>query len=179
MSTSPEIPSPNLSLIVARAQNGVIGRNGDLPWSLPTDLKFFKFITLGKPVLMGRKTWESLSFPLPGRPNLVLTRDVGYEAPKAEVFSDLNAFVARGYELAGLNGASEVMVIGGAQLYRTLMPHIDRQYITQVFAEPEGDAFFDAPDTDKWVLSEEKTGLKSSRDDYDFSVQIWDRVSHV
>ena len=95
------------------------------------------------------------------------------------MFSDLKAFVARGYELAGLNGADEVMVIGGAQLYRTLMPHIDRQYITQVLAEPEGDAFFEAPDTKKWVLTEEETGLKSSRDDFDFTAQIWDRVSHV
>ena len=179
MSIPPKIPSPRLSLIVARAKNGVIGRNGDLPWSLPTDLKLFKSITLGKPVLMGRKTWESLPFPLPGRPNLVLTRDVGYDAPQAEVFSDLKAFVARGYGLAGLNGTDEIMVIGGAQLYRTLMPHIDRQYITQVLAEPEGDAFFEAPDTKKWVLTEEKTGLKSSRDDFDFTAQIWDRVSHV
>lgn len=179
MSIHQEIPIPRLSLIVARARNGVIGRDGDLPWSLPTDLKLFKSITLGKPVLMGRKTWESLPFPLPGRPNLVLTRDVGYQAPKAEVFSDLKAFVGHGYELAGMSGAEEVMVIGGAQLYRTLMPHINRQYITQILAEPEGDAFFAAPDKKDWVLSEEKTGLKSSQDDHDFVFQVWDRVSHV
>ena len=178
MSIHSVIPEPKFSLIVARANNGVIGRDGDLPWHLPTDLKLFKSITLGKPVLMGRKTWESLPFPLPGRPNLVLTRDVGYKAPKAEVFSDLNSFVARGYELAGLTGADEIMVIGGAQLYRTLMPHIDRQYITQILAEPKGDAFFEAPDSKKWVLSDEKTGLKTAKDEYDFAVQVWDRVSH-
>jgi len=170
---------PKLSLIVARAENGVIGRDGDLPWYLPTDLKIFKSITLGKPVLMGRKTWESLPFPLPGRPNLVLTRDKGYEAPKAEVFSDLSAFVGRGFELAGQIGAQEIMVIGGAQLYRTLMPHINRQYITQILAELDGDATFEAPDAKNWVLSEEKKGLRTPKDDYDFVVQIWDRVSSV
>lgn len=179
MSISSEITFPRLSLIVARAENGVIGREGDLPWYLPTDLKIFKSMTLGKPVLMGRKTWESLPFALPGRPNLVLTRDKGYEAPKAEVFTDLTAFVGRGYELAGQIGAEEIMVIGGAQLYKSLMPHIDRQYITQVLAEPDGDATFPAPETKNWVLSDEKTGLKTPKDEYDFVVQIWDRVSHV
>lgn len=167
---------PKLSLIVARAQNGVIGRDGDLPWRLPSDLKFFKATTMGKPVLMGRKTWESLPFPLPGRPNLVLTRDENYTAKKAEVFHDIHKLVGRGYELAGATGSDEVMIIGGAQLYRTLMPLVDRQYITQIFDAVEGDATFDAPDETLWRLSEEKTGLKTEKDNHDFVVQVWDRV---
>jgi dihydrofolate reductase len=103
----------------------------------------------------------------------------GIKAKKAEVFTDLKGFVGRGYELAGQLGAEDVMVIGGAQLYRTLMPHINRQYITQVHEEPEGDAHFEAPDPDNWRLISEKTGLKSPQDEYDFVVQIWDRVSHL
>ncbi len=169
------ISIPKLSLVVARAQNGVIGRDGDLPWRLPSDLKFFKATTMGKPVLMGRKTWESLPFPLPGRPNLVLTRDTGYEANNAEVFNDLKDMVGRGYELAATMDADEVMVIGGAQLYQTLMPFIDRQYITQVLADVEGDAMFKAPDASQWALSDRKTGLKTDKDDYDFAVEVWDR----
>ncbi|RKQ71676.1 dihydrofolate reductase [Litorimonas taeanensis] len=167
--------NPKLSLIVARAQNGVIGREGDLPWRLPSDLKLFKKTTVGKPVLMGRKTWESLPFPLPGRPNLVLTRDPNYKADKAEVFNDLEAMVGRGYELAGELGVEEVMVIGGAQLYRALMPFIDRQYITQVLVVVEGDAHFTAPSPDEWVMSDRQSGLKTAKDEFDFAVEIWDR----
>ena len=170
---------PKLSAIVARAQNGVIGREGDLPWRLPSDLKFFKATTMGKPVLMGRKTWESLPFPLPGRPNLILTRDESYVAVKGEVFHDLNTMVGRGYELAGALNLNEIMVIGGAQLYRTLMPYIDRLYMTQVLADVEGDAWFDAPDSDIWKMSDRKTGLKTQKDDYDFNIEIWDRISAV
>ena len=120
------ITYPKLSLIVARSRNGVIGVDGDLPWRLPSDLKFFKKTTLGKPVLMGRVTWESLPFPLPGRPNLVLTRNADYVAERAEVFTDLYDMVGRGFELAGQVGATEVMLIGGAKLYTTLLPFCDR-----------------------------------------------------
>jgi dihydrofolate reductase len=169
------ITIPKLSLVVARAQNGVIGRNGDLPWRLPSDLKFFKATTMGKPVLMGRKTWESLPFPLPGRPNLVLTRDEHYVAKKAEVFQDLKDMVGRGFELAGDMNVDEVMIIGGAQLYQTLMAFIDRQYITQVLADVEGDAMFPAPSEADWMLSSRKTGLKTDKDDYDFAVEVWER----
>jgi dihydrofolate reductase len=91
----------------------------------------------------------------------------------------LNAFVGRGYELAGQLGAKEIMVIGGAQLYRTLMPYIDRQYITQIKVELDGDATFQAPDTKNWVLTDEKLDLSTPKDDYDFVAQTWDRVSHV
>ena len=92
--------NPKLSLIVAKSRNGIIGVDGDLPWRLSSDLKFFKATTLGKPVLMGRVTWESLPFPLPGRPNLVLTRNADYKAPKAELFHDVHDMIGRGYELA-------------------------------------------------------------------------------
>jgi len=98
--------NPTLSLIVAKSRNGVIGIDGDLPWKLSSDLKFFKAVTMGKPVLMGRVTWESLPFPLPGRSNLVLTRKVDYKAPKAEVFTDIYEMIGRGYELARMRSCS-------------------------------------------------------------------------
>ena len=124
--------NPKLSAIVAMDQNNVIGRDGDLPWRLPSDLKHFKIVTMGKPCLMGRKTWESLPFPLPGRPNLVLTRDLSYSAPKAEVFHEPKSFIGKGFEYAGLLSQDEVMLIGGAQLYKVFLPYCDRLYVSHL-----------------------------------------------
>ena len=103
---------PKLACIVAKSRNGVIGVDGDLPWKLSSDLKFFKKATLGKPVLMGRVTWESLPFALPGRPNLVLTRQSDYVAKGAEVYRTVVDLVARGFELAGELNVEEMMIIG-------------------------------------------------------------------
>jgi len=168
--------SPKLCAIVAMDKNHIIGREGDLPWRLPSDLKHFKRVTLGKPCLMGRKTWESLPFPLPGRPNLVLTRSVDYQAKGAEVFSDINAMMGRGYELAGETGAQEVMLIGGAQLYTALLPRCDRLYVTRVEAEVSGDAIFSKIDPVIWQLSSEEGPTQGPKDDYPFHVAIFDRV---
>ena len=126
--------NPKLCAIVAMDRNRVIGREGDLPWRLPSDLKHFKRVTLGKPCLMGRKTWESLPFPLPGRANLVLSRNPKYEGEGAQLFTDLNVMIGAGFEIAGGSGADEVMLIGGAQLYEILLPRCDRLYVTQVDA---------------------------------------------
>lgn len=166
---------PKLSLIVAKSRNGVIGVDGDLPWRLSSDLKFFKKTTLGKPVLMGRVTWESLPFPLPGRPNLVLTRDKNYNAKKAEVFSDMHEMIGRGYELAGLNGGDEVMLIGGAMLYSKLMPYVDRMYVTEVDALIEGDAHFPAIMADEWEVLSETMPVQTDKDDHPFVVRIYER----
>ena len=166
---------PKLSLIVAKSRNNVIGVDGDLPWKLSSDLQFFKKTTLGKPVLMGRVTWESLPFPLPGRPNLVLTRNAAYKAPKAEVFTDLNDMIGRGFELAGLTGADEVMLIGGAQLYARLLPLCDRLYITEVDAVIDGDAHFPVISAFDWTLSEAISVLQGEKDDYPFEIKIYDR----
>ena len=167
--------NPKLSLIVARSRNGVIGVEGELPWRIPSDLKFFKKTTLGKPVLMGRVTWESLPFPLPGRPNLVLTRDANYKAEKAEVFTDMFDMIGRGYELAGLSGESEVMLIGGAKLYSTLLPFVDRCYITEVDVMIEGDAHFPVLSDFDWDIIEEISLEKTSKDDFAAHVRIYER----
>ncbi len=167
--------NPHFSLIVAKSRNGVIGVDGKLPWHLSSDLQFFKKTTLGKPVLMGRVTWESLPFPLPGRPNLVLTRDAKFKAKRAEVHFDLHAMIGRGYELAGQSGTDEVMLIGGAKLYALAMPYITRMYITEVDAMIEGDAHFPAISASDWELKSETPYPKTPKDDYPFTVRVYER----
>ena len=169
--------NPKLCAIVAIDRNNVIGREGDLPWRLPSDLKHFKRVTLGKPCLMGRKTWESLPFPLPGRPNLVLTRNANYTAKGAQVFSDMHAMIGQGYELAGAAGVDELMLIGGAQLYETLLPRCDRLYVTRVDAEVDGDAVFPEIDLTEWHLTGEDAPQKGPKDEFSFQVAVFDRIN--
>lgn len=134
-------PDPKIVLVVAMARNRAIGIDGGLPWRLPGDLAFFKRVTMGKPLVMGRKTWESLPRkPLPGRPNLVVTRAVGYSADGAEVHDTVEGALSRARILA--RDAGEVCVIGGAEIYRQTLPYADRLYLTEVDAEPEADTYF-------------------------------------
>lgn len=160
-------------------RNNIIGREGDLPWRLPSDLKHFKRATLGKPCLMGRKTWESLPFPLPGRPNLVLTRNKDYAAKGAELFSNMHEMIGRGYELAGAAGVDEIMLIGGAQLYKTLLPRCDRLYVTRVDAQVDGDAAFPEIDPSQWRLSQQDSPEKGSKDEFSFTVAVFDRINRL
>jgi dihydrofolate reductase len=169
------LSNPKLSLIVAKSLNGVIGLNGNLPWRLSSDLKFFKSTTLGKPVLMGRVTWESLPFPLPGRPNLVLTNNKNYLAEGAEIFNSADKMIARGYELAGQMNVDEVMLIGGAKLYASQMEYCDRLYVSEVNATIEGDVYFPEIDTNTWKLASETEFSKDLKDDYSFKVQVFER----
>jgi dihydrofolate reductase len=132
-----------VALIVARADNGVIGAGGKLPWRIPEDLQFFKRQTLGKPVIMGRKTYASIGKPLPRRTNIVVTRDRGWSAPGVLVAHDLPTALALGYEDAHRTGADEVMVIGGAEIYAQALPHAQRIYLTEVHRAYAGDTRFD------------------------------------
>lgn len=168
--------APQFCAVVARAKNGTIGRDGDLPWRLSSDLKHFKRLTVGRPCLMGRKTWESLPGVLPGRPHLVLTRDQDYQAEGAEVFHDLREMAARGAEIAGLTGQSQVMVIGGAEIYRLMLPHLDRIYETIVEADVDGDAQFPALDMRLWRVTDHKAHTAGPRDDHDFTTRTLDRL---
>lgn len=131
-----------LCLIAALAQNRVIGRDNQLPWHLPADLKHFKALTLGKPIIMGRKTWDSLGRPLPGRLNLVVSRQPGLRLDGAEVFASLEAAIARADQWARAQGVDELMLIGGAQLYSQALEQAERLYLTRVALNPEGDAWF-------------------------------------
>ena len=132
---------PSVVLVVARGSNGVIGRDGDLPWRLRSDLQRFKADTMGKPILMGRKTWESFPRkPLPGRLNIVITRDRSYVAEGAETVGSLDAALAAGR--AGMPGADELCVIGGGEIFTQAMPLADRLHVTHVLAEIDGDTLF-------------------------------------
>lgn len=122
---------PTITLVVAMARNGVIGRDGALPWRLPDDLRRFKALTLGKPVLMGRRTWASIGRPLPGRTNLVMTRDPAFRAAGAVVVHALDEALAQ--------AQGELMVIGGAEIYALAAPHASRAHLTAVDAEVDGD----------------------------------------
>lgn len=135
-----------ISLIAAVAENGVIGREGGLPWRIPEDLKFFKATTLGKPVIMGRKTYISIGKPLPGRLNIVLTRDRTWHAQGVSTTHDLD----RALRIAQDSGADEAMIIGGADIYEMALPMADRIYLTRIEREFEGDALFPSLDPQDW-----------------------------
>ena len=133
---------PQITLVLARADNGVIGRDGKLPWHLPADLRHFKALTMGKPMVMGRKTFESLPGLLPGRRHIVLTRDTGWRADGAEPAKSVEDAVA-------IADAAEIMVVGGAEIYRLFLPHAHRIALTEVHVIADGDTSV-APFGDDW-----------------------------
>ena len=137
--------TPRVTLILARARNGVIGAKGGLPWHLPEDLAFFKRTTMGHPIVMGRKTWESIGRPLPGRRSVVVTRERGYSAMGAEVVHSLDEAIAL------CCTAEEIFVIGGAHLYADALPRADRLLLTEIHADFEGDTFLPAPYASDWI----------------------------
>lgn len=170
------MPRPKLTLVVAVAKNGVIGRDGGLPWRLSSDLRRFKAATMGKPILMGRKTWDSLKLrPLPGRPNLVLTRDAKFRADGAWVYTKLDALLAAGASMAETSRASEFCIIGGARLYADTLPLADRVRLTEVDLEPEGDVTFPGLDESAWVEVEREEVPQGPKDDAPFVVRVLDR----
>lgn len=145
----PVVRRPVISFVVARADNGVIGRNNALPWHLPPDLRHFKRLTVGKPVVMGRKTFDSIGKPLPGRHNIVLTRDAGWRAEGVTLATNLAEAIAA----AGLDPktrADEVMIIGGAAVYAEALPIATRVYLTEVHDAPEGDTILPPFDASRW-----------------------------
>lgn len=168
---------PRLAAVVAVARNGVIGRDGDLPWRIPSDLKRFKAVTLGKPVIMGRRTWDSLPRrPLPGRPNYVISRTLD-EAEDALVFNDPDQALAHARDAARALGVEEVCLIGGAQLYADLLALTERIYFTQVDLEPQGDAVFPHLDLAQWDETSAEAFSAQPGDDAGFTLRILDRLT--
>lgn len=168
---------PKISLIAARGRNNVIGSDGDLPWRLSSDLKLFKAVTRGKPVIMGRKTWESLPRrPLPGRLNIVVTRQAGYTAEGAQVVGDMGAAFDAAFIQANQDQVEEVFVIGGAQIYAAAMGLADRLYLTEVDAEPGGDAVFPEFDEAGWSERGREVYAAGEADDHAFVFRALERV---
>jgi len=165
-----------LSLIAAHAENRVIGIDNSMPWHLPGDFKYFKATTLGKPIIMGRKTWDSLGRPLPGRLNIVVSRQTGLELAGAEVFGSLEEALVRAEQWAHENGVDELMLIGGAQLYAQALEKglVSRMYLTRVELAPEGDAWFPEFDQRQWRLVSSEAQAEEGKPGYHF--EIWDKV---
>ena len=160
-----------ISIIVAASENDVIGRQGELPWRLSDDLRHFKALTMGKPIIMGRKTWESIGRPLPGRQNIVITRQPGFRADGCDVVASLeDAVTAAG-------DADEIVVIGGSQVYALALPLAERLYLTRVHADVEGDASFPAVDATRWCRVADEHHEADDRNEYDFSFRVYDRVT--
>lgn len=141
-----------IEMVVAIARNGIIGSDGDMPWRLSTDLKRFKAITLGCPVIMGRKTFQSIGKPLPGRSNVVVTRDAEFAAEGVEAVTSPDAARVLAQERARSDGAESVFVIGGGEIYRQMLPQANRLHVTFVDAEPEGDTRFPEIDETTWEV---------------------------
>ncbi len=140
-----------VSIIAAVARNGVIGNDGAMPWRLSSDLRRFKALTLGRPVVMGRRTFESIGRPLPGRANFVVSRRAGYQPEGVAVVSFLDAALAGAKDVARRDGVGEIFVIGGGALYEAALPFADRLHITHVAASPDGDTAFPPIDPGAWV----------------------------
>ena len=165
--------APLLALVAARARNGVIGRGGALPWRLKSDMAIFKSVTLGKPVIMGRRTWDSLpKKPLPGRTNLVLSRDGTFEPAGAVVCERFGEAASMAREQAREDGAEEVCVIGGTAVFASAMPKAQRLYLTEVEAEVDGDAVFPAFDEGAWREVRREAHGQADGDDYAFTFRV-------
>ena len=167
---------PLVAIVAARARNGVIGSSGTLPWRLHSDMSLFKATTLGKPVIMGRKTWDSLpKKPLPRRTNLVLSRDGTFEPRGAIVCERFEEAVAMAREQAEEDGVAEVCIIGGTALFALAMPKARRLYLTEVDAEVDGDATFPHFDEAAWQESRRESHPASEGDDYAFTFHVLER----
>lgn len=166
---------PVIALVVAIGENGAIGRGGDLPWRLSSDMRYFRKITMGKPVIMGRRTFKSLPRVLDGRLNIVLTRDQGFVAPDAVMAHSLEEGLAAARESAVRTGADEIMVIGGEDVFREVLPQAHRIYLTEVHATPEADTWF--PDFDKreWREVLRERHQAGPRDEHAFSFVVLER----
>ena len=161
---------------VARGRNGVIGRDGGLPWRLKSDLALFKRLTMGKPVIMGRATWDSLPLkPLPGRTNIVLSRDGSFEPKGAVACEDFSEALQIAREQAEEDGAGEVCVIGGAALFALALPRARRLYLTEVDAEPQGEVVFPPFDESQWTEVSREAHPAGEQDDHPFVFRVLER----
>jgi dihydrofolate reductase len=164
-----------LALVVAVAENGVIGRNGQLPWRIPGDLKHFKSVTMGKPVVMGRKTYDSIGKPLPGRANIVLTRDKDWRADGVLVGHSLEEALRLADAEARKTGAAEIAVIGGSALFEETLPIAAKIELTEVHARPEGDTYFPEYERAAFRETRREGPQQSEKDDHAYSVVTLER----
>lgn len=158
-----------ISAIVAMSENRVIGKNNQLPWHLPADLAHFKKITWGKPIVMGRKTFQSIGRALPGRKNIVVTQGLNFQAPDCEVVHSLD-------EALGISQVDEIIIIGGAKIYEASLRYLTRLYLTIVHTELSGDVFFPNLDEKEWTEISREKHLKDSKNSYDYSFILLEKI---
>lgn len=165
-----------IAFVVAVADNGVIGHGGRLPWRMPSDLKRFRKTTLGKPVIMGRKTYQSIGRPLDGRDNIVITRQRSYAPAGVKVVGDLDEAIALGRSLAAERGTDEVVIIGGAEVFRAALPLTERIYLTLVHGRPEGDVLLDAFDPQIWRETAREPMQQAANDQFAADFVVLNRL---
>lgn len=165
-----------IALIAAVAENNVVGKDNELPWYLPEDLKHFKQLTLGKPIIMGRLTYESIGKPLPGRANIVVSRQQNYRPEGVKVVGSLIDALSLAEPIAKAEGLDEVMVIGGAQIYAEAMPFADTLYLTEIHKVIEGDTYFPELDWARWKESQRQDFKGNSPESLDYSFVTYFRV---
>ena len=165
-----------ISHVVAVSLNGVIGVEGDLPWRLPSDLKRFKQITMGKPIIMGRKTWESIGSPLPGRPNIVISRSLEEVPDGVILVRTIDEALERARGLAHELGVHEICIIGGGEIYRQTLDATGRIYLTRVMAETTGDTTYPDPDMDVWEEAAHEHHSEGPGDTADFDIITLERI---
>ncbi|MCV6588781.1 MAG: dihydrofolate reductase [Marinobacterium sp.] len=168
-----------LAIIVAQAQNRTIGINNKLPWRLPEDMKYFKHVTMGKPIIMGRKTFDSIKRPLPGRTNIVITRDQNWQHDGVRVVHSLSDACELAESICLIEGQHEAMVIGGSEIYNQALADCDRLYLTQVYADIAGDAYFPAFDKTQWQELGRQDFQADGCNPYDYSFIVLDRKTDV
>jgi dihydrofolate reductase len=166
----------DIVLVAAIGENNVIGREGQLPWHIRSDLQHFKRLTINRPVLMGRHTFESIGKALPGRTNIVLSRDFSVPAPGAQLATSFDAALGAARSDAKKRGVNEIMVIGGSDIFERTMPIATRLEITHVYASPEGDRFFPDIDPAEWQLRSRKEYPAGPHDDHAFATATYDRI---
>lgn len=167
--------NPRISLIAAVGANNVIGKDGDMPWRIPSDFAWFKRSTMGKPMIMGRKQFETFPKPLAGRPHIVVTRQKDYAPEGVSVVHDLDAAYALAARLADEAGGDEIMVIGGGDIYAQAMARADRLYISHVELSPDGDVRFPAIDPAIWVVVDTPEVTPSEKDAAPYRIKIYQR----
>ncbi len=165
-----------IALVVAMAENRAIGKDGNLPWRLPSDMRYFRKVTMGKPIVMGRRTFESLGRVLDGRLNIILTRDRDFAVPGAVVAHSLTEGLDAARAAAAKVGIEEIMVIGGEGVFREVLPRTDRIYLTEVHAAPEADTWFPEFDASAWREVSREMHKAGPKDDHDFSFVVLDRA---
>ena len=164
-----------IAMIAGVAENGVIGSDQTIPWRVPSDMAFFKKATLGKPIVMGRKQYETVGRPLPGRTNIVVTRQQGYQPEGVLVFHEVETAVQRALAIAADDGVDEVMIIGGGELYAQLIGRADRLYISHIDLNPAGDVLFPEIAPEQWVVVDLPEVTPSPNDEATYRVKVYER----